>query len=137
MAQTYYIERTEDRCWGGSGVTYSAWVRTHDAGSEYSTFTSSGNFALPQAGEGQRVTWYGLVTTRRLTPELDALPARSDARLAAVQAYHEALRQEAYAAILAAYPEIAGLAEFSRGEAKTNESHTTGRATSMRVVEVA
>lgn len=48
---------------------------------------------------------YGAIHSRRLTKELDALPARSDERSKAVRAYHEANRQEALATILAAYPE--------------------------------
>lgn len=49
----------------------------------------------------------GKVGTRDLTPELEALPAYSEERFAAVTAWHEAQYQEAYTAILAAFPEAA------------------------------
>lgn len=50
------------------------------------------------------VRW-GRVGTRPLTPELDAIPPMSDARIAAVQAFHTAQYDEAYDAIVAKFPE--------------------------------
>jgi hypothetical protein len=51
--------------------------------------------------------WYGRVGTRPLTAELNSLPA-SDERIKAVDAWHEAQYQEAYAAIEAQYPGLTG-----------------------------
>ena len=49
----------------------------------------------------------GKVTSRPLPADLDALPARSSARLTAVLAHFDALRAESLAAIVAAFPEAA------------------------------
>lgn len=74
---------------------YSAWEPTEDhAHSTITTFEDYG-------------PWYGRVATRRLTPELDALPAMSRERSEAVGRWHEAQYEEAYALILAAFPEAA------------------------------
>jgi hypothetical protein len=47
----------------------------------------------------------GSLPSRRLTPELDALPAMTEVRFRAVDAYHQKNCEEAYQAIVAAYPE--------------------------------
>jgi len=49
----------------------------------------------------------GRVGMRRLPAALEALPAFSDARLTAVQAWEGEQEHEAYAAIVAAFPEAA------------------------------
>jgi hypothetical protein len=48
--------------------------------------------------------WMGRIGTRRLPAELEALPAYSSERARAVGAFHEAQYEEAYAAIIAAFP---------------------------------
>jgi hypothetical protein len=51
--------------------------------------------------------WMGRVGTRRLTEELEALPAYSDERIQAVTAWQEAEYEEAYDFILSQVPELA------------------------------
>jgi hypothetical protein len=65
------------------------------AGWDHSTLTSE------DGSDG----FLGRIGTRRLPAELEALPAYSDERLAAVGAWQEAQYREAYALILAAHPE--------------------------------
>lgn len=48
---------------------------------------------------------YGKVSSRRLTPALDALPVNTDDRYAAVVAYHNENKRASYEAIRAACPE--------------------------------
>lgn len=49
--------------------------------------------------------WYGTVTSRRLPDELEAMKGGSPERIAAVREFQNARQEEAYAAILAAFPE--------------------------------
>lgn len=72
-------------------VVYSAWEPYTDHG----TVFHNGDEA------------YGELMSRPLPAELDALPPRSEARIHAVQAWREALRQEAYEAIVALRPAAA------------------------------
>ena len=62
------------------------------------------------AGDHSSITrigdqWYGRLGTRRLTPELAALPAMSDERIAAVDAFHAEQYEEAYRLICSIFPE--------------------------------
>jgi len=52
--------------------------------------------------------WYGRVGTKRLPANLDALPAMTQERFDAVDAWHGQEYDRAYAAIIAAYPEAEG-----------------------------
>jgi len=61
------------------------------------------------------------VGSRPLPPELDALPAYSDERYRAVSAWHAAQYDEAYAAIVAEYPEAAD-GERSMGEIRLHQT---------------
>lgn len=51
--------------------------------------------------------WYGDIASRRLTPELAAMRSMSEERSNAVDAYHRANYEAAYALILQAFPEAA------------------------------
>lgn len=81
---------------GTSIRDYSAWELTSPVGA--SMFGHSNITTIDGA-------WYGRVGTRRLTAELDALPAYTSERSAAVQCFHAAQYAEAYCAIVAAFPE--------------------------------
>lgn len=48
----------------------------------------------------------GLITSRRLPPELDALAPMTDARIDAVRAYQDALVREAYAEVHSVFSEV-------------------------------
>jgi hypothetical protein len=63
---------------------------------------------------------HGRIGTRRLPTELDALPAYSDERLAAVTGWQQDQYDEAYAAILDAFPFIE--AEADSGEFTVHRS---------------
>lgn len=78
---------------------YGAWERTSALGSRY-----EGHSTIQSANDGG---WLGRVGTRRLTPELDALAPYSQERFDAVCAFYDAQYAEAYAAIVAAFPEAA------------------------------
>jgi hypothetical protein len=67
----------------------------------HSTFTSNNMFSE------SKHAWFGKLGTRRLTPELDALPAMSAARSEAVQKFHNDQYDEAYRLIMEAFPEAA------------------------------
>lgn len=84
-------------------------VLVHEAWEAYNGHSSTTHI------DGVRM---GKVTSRPLTAELDALPIRSLARLEAVQAFYRDLYREAYAAIVAAFPEAAD-GRFSHGEITT------------------
>ena len=88
---------------GTDALIYSAWEP--DTG--HSTITRI---------DDQRV---GRVGTRRLTSELDALPARSAERYSAVDSWHADQYTAAYAAIESAFPESAG-GTHSMGEVTTH-----------------
>lgn len=64
---------------------------------------SAGNHSTVMTIDGRRM---GKVATRSLTPELDALPARSQERWDAVKAFHVSLYTEAYVEICKAYPHL-------------------------------
>ena len=67
---------------------YEVWEVTDEPGYQgYSTFTDHNGFRL------------GKYVTKELTPELDALPAWSDERSTAVQAFFARLEKEAQAYI--------------------------------------
>lgn len=84
----------------GTAITvYGAWEPTAPTGRALYAHTTI------QTIEGRSM---GRVGTRGLTPELHALPSFSDARMDAIDAWHEAQEQEAYAAIIAAFPEAQG-----------------------------
>lgn len=51
--------------------------------------------------------WLGQIGRQRLPEELDALPAYSDQRSAAVRAWHQRLYSWAYEEIVTAFPEAA------------------------------
>lgn len=74
---------------------YVAWER--DA-NNHSTITY---------GLGSHDGCFGQIGTINIPAELDALPAMTDVRSNAVRAFRTADHDRAYAAILAAYPELA------------------------------
>jgi hypothetical protein len=51
--------------------------------------------------------WLGRLGTRKLTPDLDALPAWSQERSDAVGAFHDHQYEQAYVAIVETFPEAA------------------------------
>jgi hypothetical protein len=74
--------------------------------------------------------WWGRLGTDRLPADLDALPAMSDERIAAVVAWHDALYATAYALIRRAFPELNEVgARESMGEITTTgrERHSETR----------
>ena len=77
---------------------YSAWEPSTPFGG-HSTITSE------ETPEG--VKWFGRVGTERLPKELDALPARSEARFTAVREWQRNRYRRAYELIVAAFPEAA------------------------------
>lgn len=73
---------------------FSVWERTSGYAGPHSSFFTIGDVLM------------GKVGARRLPFEIDVLP-RGDTRLAAVTAFQQAQYEEAYAAILAEYPQAA------------------------------
>lgn len=87
------IDRTQ--IIGTGFIFYTAWEQTKN---DHSSITS-------EEVEG-KVVWWGEIKTRRLPAELDALPAMTEERLKAVQAWRETKYQESYRLILLAFPEL-------------------------------
>jgi hypothetical protein len=80
----------------GTGIrVYSAW--------EPSKIGSGGHSTITWCADSKG--WFGRIGTGPLPRDLDALPARSAERSAAVRAWHAAEYDRAYAAILARHPE--------------------------------
>ena len=76
------------------------WV--HDAWAPIDRYIPGGPFGTVTHANDR---WWGrLGTERDRPPEIDALPARSDERISAVQAWHEERYQHAYALLLRAFP---------------------------------
>jgi hypothetical protein len=81
----------------------TTWV--HQAWAPVATLVGAPFTTLTHFDDG----WWGKLSTERdLPPELDALPALSDERYAAVRAWQDARSEEAYALILRAFPETVG-----------------------------
>jgi hypothetical protein len=79
----------------------TTWV--HQAWAPIEQLFGAGYATLTHA-EGR---WWGKLGTERLTPALDALPARSVERSRAVRAWQEARAEAAYPLIVRAFPETA------------------------------
>src|SRR5487761_1765428 len=75
-------------------IDYVAWERIDNILYACSTITHHDTYG-----------WLGDLTTRALTPELDALPAYSRERSEAVRAYFAGLQAQAEAAIVQAFPQ--------------------------------
>lgn len=84
---------------GGNRFVYSVW--------EPSDLFAHSNIISASSLDPGASGWLGRVGSRPLTPELKALPY-GDERVAAVDAFHQAQYEEAYAAIVAEHPEAAG-----------------------------
>jgi len=97
------------RVCGTDEVNYSAWEPTtmcargnEQLGAAHGTISFfPSDEAIFEPG------WYGRVGTRRVGEDVLALRAGSDERVAAVVAHIKAQEDEAYAAILARFPEAA------------------------------
>ncbi len=77
-----------------SYVAYAVYRQTELSAHQYSSITHTDEYG-----------WLGDITTKRLTPELDALPAWSKERSDAVGAYLDGLKHRAEALIRQAFPQ--------------------------------
>jgi hypothetical protein len=85
---------------GTSIRVFSAWEESAPMGAHSSLCLST--------YEDKTGVWFGRVGTNRDLPaEVEALPAGSDERIAAVRQWYESHYERAYAAIIAAHPEAA------------------------------
>lgn len=89
------MEVRKTRIIGTRCVVYSAWEPSSLLG-KHGTVTTNAY------GD-----WIGRVGTRAISPEVEKMKGGSPERCAAVDAHHKAQYEEAYAAIIARYPEAA------------------------------
>lgn len=89
-------------------VCYSAW--------EPSSYSGPHSTVMSFAGKV-----YGKVGTKRIPPELEALPAYSMERANAVSRWYNEQKEAAYAAIIAKYPHAAKGARDGMGEIEVVE----------------
>lgn len=93
----------------GTGVEeyqYAAYVPVSGCfNAPYSTITSD---SVEQSDGTFTCQWLGQIGTERLTPALEALPARSPERFEAVMAYFDRNHEQAYRYIVEAFPEAGG-----------------------------
>lgn len=101
-------------------VAYEPATSTREAGSSHGTMTTLDREAGCVGQVAANPAWLGKVATRRLTPALDALPARTEERSKAVGAFHESNYAASYAAIEAAFPETRGLGFRCMGDIHTD-----------------
>jgi hypothetical protein len=101
-----YVVRKWHDCDGNPH--HDVWEPCGSLMTDHSTLTS---------GLHEQSTWWGQVGSRPLPRWLDDLPAMSAQRSEAVGNWHESQYHEAYAAILAAFPEHPPYTIWRRGEA--------------------
>jgi len=125
-AKPYLVERYA--MIGCDWVIYAAHAPITGPGGDYSTI-------MHHAGQ-----WYGEVASRRLPAELDALPAMTDSRMAAVRAFTAAYVGLEHALILAAYPDAASGRFTDAGEVYSDHAksgHVRDGGTVRRYVTLA